>query len=490
MDIKVFKFEAEAGLSESIIKNSTIAYSSPAIKYNPSDEEMLKTKAFLAKAESQDQIDLYYLQSVLVSTGWNKNDDVFDPQETWAARKSPEDKQFNYMHNEKDIIGHITANCAVDFDGNALADDMNPEVVPSDFNIITNAVLYTSWGDPQLKERMSRIIAEIEEGRWFVSMECLFPNFDYALESSEGETKVVHREETSAFLTQHLRAYGGNGEYEGYKVGRLLRSISFSGKGLVARPANPRSVILNGNKDFNASKSQILTVSSMKETNMSDILEKQVEDLKAELAQSQLENETMKQEVETQKDEAIKATITEKEEALADFQKQLDEATATVEELQKSLSDMTTEKEQHESKIQAMELEAMLTKRQADLTDAGLEEAEAQEALEKFAALGDEAFEQIVALIKSRSAVTKKTALETEEEKEADEVKPKGKASEETEEETDEAEVEAEAEVIEEAEEVVEAALAESADDDPVSELRSSASEWFGSLLKSTPKAE
>ena len=171
MDIKVFKFEAEAGLSESIIKNSTIAYSSPAIKYNPSDEEMLKTKAFLAKAENQDQIDLYYLQSVLVSTGWNKNDDVFDPQETWAARKSPEDKQFNYMHNEKDIIGHITANYAVDFDGNALADDMNPEVVPSDFNIITNAVLYTSWGDPQLKERMSRIIAEIEEGRWFVSME-------------------------------------------------------------------------------------------------------------------------------------------------------------------------------------------------------------------------------------------------------------------------------------------------------------------------------
>lgn len=489
MDIKIFKFEAEAGLSDVIIKNSTIAYSSPAMKYNPSDEEILKTKAFLAKAESQDQIDLYYLQSVLVSTGWNKNDDVFDPQETWAARKSPEDKQFNYMHNEKDIIGHITANCVVDFDGNGLADDMNPEVVPSDFNIITNAVLYTSWGDPQLKERMSRIISEIEDGRWFVSMECLFPNFDYALESSEGETKVVHREEASAFLTQHLRAYGGNGEYEGYKVGRLLRSISFSGKGLVARPANPRSVILNGNKDFNASKSQILTVSSMKETNMSDILEKQVEDLKAELAQSQLENETMKQEVEAQKDEAIKATIAEKEEALADFQKQLDEAAATMEELQKSLSDMTAEKEQHESKIQAMELEAMLAKRQADLTDAGLEEAEAQEALEKFAALGDEAFEQIIALIKSKSF--KKKGLETEEEKEVDEVKPKkGKASEETEEETDEAEAEAEAEVLEEAEEVVEAALAESADDDPISELRSSASEWFGSLLKSTPKAE
>jgi len=484
MEIKVYKSEADAGLSDAIIKNSTIAYCSPATTYNPSEAEMLKTQAFLAKAEDEKQIDLYYLQSVLVSTGWNKNDDVFDPQETWAARKSPEDKQFNYMHNEKDIIGHITANCVVDFDGNGIDDGVDSKEVPSDFNIITNAVLYTSWGDPNLRERMSQIIAGIESGEWFVSMECLFPHFDYALESSEGETKIVHREEASAFLTQHLRAYGGSGEYEGYKVGRLLRNISFSGKGLVARPANPRSVILNGNKDFNASKSQILTVSSMKENPMSDILEKQVEELKAELSQAQLENETMKQEVEAQKDEAIKATITEKEEALADFQTQLDEAAAKVEELQKSLSDVTTQKEEYESKIQAMELEALTAKRQGDLVSAGLEEAEAKEAVEKFASLEDEAFEQIVALMKKKA---KKEEDETEEE-----AAPamEQKASEETEEETDEAEAEAEAEVIEEAEEVVEAALAETADDDPVAELRSSASEWFGALLKSTPKAE
>ena len=141
-------------------------------------------------------------------------------------------------------------------------------------------------------------------------------------------------------------------------------------------------------------------------------------------------------------------------------------------------------KEQHESKIQAMELEALTAKRQGDLVSAGLEEAEAKEAVEKFASLEDEAFEQIVALMKKKA---KKEEDETEEE-----AAPamEQKASEETEEETDEAEAEAEAEVIEEAEEVVEAALAETADDDPVAELRSSASEWFGALLKSTPKAE
>ena len=81
-------------------------------------------------------------------------------------------------------------------------------------------------------------------------MECLFPDFDYALANENGETKIVKRDEESAFLTKHLRSYGGDGKYEDYKVGRLLRNLSFSGKGLVSKPANPRSVILEGNDFF------------------------------------------------------------------------------------------------------------------------------------------------------------------------------------------------------------------------------------------------
>ena len=126
----------------------------------------------------------------------------------------------------------------------------------------------------------------------------------------------------------------------------------------------------------------------------------------------------------------------------------------------------------------------MTANRQCDFVSAGLEEAEANEDVEKFASVEDEEFEQIVGLMKKKD---KKEEDETEEEAAPAMGK---KAAEETEEETDEAVAEAEGEVIEEAEEVVEAALAETADDDPVAELRSSASEWFGALLKSTPKAE
>ena len=77
---------------------------------------------------------------------------------------------------------------------------------------------------------MKKIIAEIEEGKWYVSMECLFAGFDYALIGEEGSAKVLARDEESAFLTKHLRAYGGTGEYQGYKVGRALEIYLFQVK--------------------------------------------------------------------------------------------------------------------------------------------------------------------------------------------------------------------------------------------------------------------
>ena len=81
-------------------------------------------------------------------------------------------------------------------------------------------------------------------------MECFFKGFDYGLFNSEtGEYKVLARNEETAFLTKYLRAYGGDGKHQNYKLGRVLRNITFSGKGFVDKPANPDSVIFTKN-DF------------------------------------------------------------------------------------------------------------------------------------------------------------------------------------------------------------------------------------------------
>ena len=116
MSVKIFKAEVDAGLENLIQSNASVAYSSLATPHAPNDveEEKAKLIAFSSNADANpDQFDLYYLNTVLVSTGWNKNDDVFDLQEVWGARKTPEDKQFNFMHDESDIIGHITGNKVV-----------------------------------------------------------------------------------------------------------------------------------------------------------------------------------------------------------------------------------------------------------------------------------------------------------------------------------------------------------------------------------------
>jgi hypothetical protein len=242
--MNVYKQEILDGVGEAVKATASVAYCTQASVTTHEGTSAIIDKIVAANANPK-QVDLYYIKSVLVSTGWNKNDDVFGPDITFAARNSPEDKQFNFMHDENDIIGHITGSYVVDQEGNKVDSDE----APPQFDIITEAVLYNSWTNPENRERMSNIIAEIEQGKWFVSMECLFAGFDYAVISPEGKHTTVARNEESAFLTKHLRAYGGTGEYEKYKVGRSLRDISFSGKGLVNKPANPRSYIIDSSDE-------------------------------------------------------------------------------------------------------------------------------------------------------------------------------------------------------------------------------------------------
>ena len=128
--MKIYASEKEAGLEEAIKANASVAYSSPVAFYIPNKEQKESIKNLVvadekATSENKEQFDLYYLSSILVSTGWNKNDDVFDLQEAWRAKDSPVDKQFNFMHNEADIIGHVTGSVVLDQVGNEIEDINN-----------------------------------------------------------------------------------------------------------------------------------------------------------------------------------------------------------------------------------------------------------------------------------------------------------------------------------------------------------------------------
>ena len=128
----------------------------------------------------------------------------------------------------------------------------------------------------------------------------------------------------------------------------------------------------------------------------------------------------------------------------------------------------------------------LLERRIASLKEAGIEEEEIEETLAQFENLDDSTFEFVVAKMYNKKAEMKKKDEKEEEEAPAAMAPKKVKAEDELlDEETDEAE--ASAEELEEVEVQEDIAMAEAADDlDPSTELRSTASEWFGSLLKTT----
>jgi len=242
--IEPFKTEIEDGVSEFVKASNSIAFDMVASESSVDEQLFInnkfnKTIAEIAKAENKNQEDLFYLKSILVSTGWNKNDDVFDAEEMWKARSTPEDKPFNLEHNQDIIIGHITGCYPVDENGSPITSDTPPE----NYNIVTSAVIYKEWENQEKKLQINDIITQIPNGTWFVSMEALFSNFDYAMTDGK-KTRIIARNEATSFLTKYLRSYGGTGVYGNQKIGRVLRNIIFSGKGLVRKPANPDSVIL------------------------------------------------------------------------------------------------------------------------------------------------------------------------------------------------------------------------------------------------------
>ena len=495
--MKIYQSEIDDGLRDQVLSNNTLAWDIMAESFTP--EVNMKSSAIeKIVAENKDQIDLYYLRSILVSTGWNKNDDVFHPQELWNARNTPEDKPFNFMHDERDIIGHITGNTVVDKDGNEIVSD---DQLSDTFNILTTAVVYTEWSDSSQRDRMKKIVAEIEEGKWFVSMECLFPDFDYALIGEDGRTEVITRDEASAFLTKHLRAYGGDGQYDNYRVGRLLRNLSFSGKGLVSKPANPNSVILDrtgslGSENITYAKEITLTESKsyFKEKEMSDSHEKQIDDLRAELAEAKAANEALQEKVAAEqqaefdaKISAFEATLAEKDEQISGFETQISEAEAKIAEQAEAIKNGEKDMEEKMKELREMKKKEAMMKRKAALQDAGLESEVVESTLASFEDVDDDTFAKVLTTL---AAVKPEKAMKMKEEALKEKaLKEKETKAEETvlEEEVETSEA-SEAD-LESAEETEEVAIAEAVgEDDPAESLRAQASEWLGSVLQSVPK--
>ena len=433
--IQVFKAEQDAGLQHMIEANASIAYQAPALLRSKCDEDIacsLNSKTptalnnynphpnpplFLKASKSDD--DIYHVYSILVSTSWNKNDDVFDKDEVWASKDTPKYKPTNLEHDEKQIVGGIIDNWAIDNNFDLIDENLELKDLPDHYHILVSSVIYKQWQDPEYRDRVFNLIQQIEAGEKYVSMECLFSGFDYAVVAPDGKHHILSRNDETAFLTQHLRSYGGTGSFQDHQVGRLLRNIIFSGKGFVDRPANPESIIFDKNKIFEFNKASISDKSSLFNKNgvvlkidnpnilntqesydmSNEILNDQIAELKASLESVQADNKVLT-------DKLAEASVEKYEQSIDKLNKQISadaerievltneaqSAKTVADELTSTLETIKAERDAFSGKLVEMESVEKSRMRKDLLIKAGLTVEEVEAKLESFAGLSDEQF--------------------------------------------------------------------------------------------------
>lgn len=462
-NLKIYDVEIADGIADVIKSNASISYAAQAVPCSKDNIFSSSDKEYKTLASYKDE-DLYYVQSILVTSNWNRNDDIFEGKEIWRAKNTPEDKPTNLEHDESTIIGHIISNWPITAEGMLIDKDTPEDNLPNKYHILTGSVIYRAFSDPKLKLRAEQLIHEIENGEKYVSMECMFSGFDYGLLNKQTNAyEILPRNETTAYLTKHLRAYGGTGEHEDYKIGRVLRQIVFSGKGFVAKPANPESVILtmkkestdselkninnftelgvttlkssfnsevepmNLDKDVSEIKNQIESIAKSSESIQDSFsktasdLEKQYSELSEALTASKSDSEAKADQI-SKLDEELKAKSEETEtkntelstalETIASHEETIKAHEEKIASLTESIASSDSIIAEYKMKEEEMEKKEKLMKRKAQLLESGVDADSAEATLEKFESLDDETFDAMTEVLAGMKPVKKEEAMD------------------------------------------------------------------------------
>lgn len=353
--MRIYQSEKDAGLDTQMSEDgSSSAFVTAKVhvhdiaKYfdGMSVEDLMKATSTVQTVEEllgQAQPDLALVVAILVSTGWNLNDDIFTPAELWKARSSALHKPMNDNHDATKILGHIVKSRALGKDGVEieLGDDDTP---PNEFDIEVAGVLYR--GFPELADRIDEIITKAKAGEMFVSMEAWFPDFGYGLiDPQTGAINLIERNESTAFLTKHLLVYGGSGQYQDFRVGRVLKDIIFGAQGFVEIPANPESIIKVAAKKITASRIFVTAdLNNLSEGGVGNVDEKQLKELQAKLEEALASLESEKKEVAELQDAAKKFMDKNYDGQITALIEQVDGLTANVTEVSEKVDHVEAEK--------------------------------------------------------------------------------------------------------------------------------------------------
>lgn len=288
--------------------------------------------------------DSIWIPAILVTTNWNKNGDVFTPNETFEAKDTPINKPVNWQHNgeedNNEIIGVINSSIAVDDYYIPITEPINK------FHIAIGMIVWSKC----FPDYAAKISMLVDENKLFVSMECFFNDFGYALRDSTGVIRLVERDENTSKLSQYLRVYGGPGKLTirgiTYEIGRWVQDITFSGVAYVYNPANPESVIISDPELGTFKEDEIESFASYKPATKSLISLI----LKENLIDCVLDNI---EKSETMADTKVNDTVAN--EAVAKLEAEKATLQAKMDELQSQLNDLNTQMKDNMDKVKCAE---------------------------------------------------------------------------------------------------------------------------------------
>lgn len=218
-------------------------------------DELMKEAAAIVDFPKNKTPDMLFFSGCFVSSGENLNHAYFLPSEMTKARHTIDNKALDIEHEEENIVGHIYSSAFFDQDGNKLDPEELAELEPKvldkmNVDVMIAGIIY--------KSRFPKLAEEVAKGKWKLSMETYYQNYDVKvgdLIMSRKEAEMMGLASADV-LGKVAKIIKKGKELAAGSVARVLRELLFSGCGLVKQPANPRSLIFETAK--NKSKDEII----------------------------------------------------------------------------------------------------------------------------------------------------------------------------------------------------------------------------------------
>lgn len=245
------------------INNKNKFYLEAEIKLHEETSVLKEKVSFAIKLPSKEekQPDLLYFSAIFVSSGENLNHAYFLSSELVKSEGTIVNKAVDMEHKEDEVVGHIYEHVFIDKDGNTL--DLK-ELADTDVGRVDKLDVHVAIAGILYKSRFPNLAEEVTQGKWKVSMEAYFSDFDIKIGDlimSKKEAEALGFASDSESMFGKLAKVVKDGvEIASGTLTRVLRGIVFSGMGIVMHPANPASVVLEtaNNKVLNHIQEEIV----------------------------------------------------------------------------------------------------------------------------------------------------------------------------------------------------------------------------------------